>query len=217
MSKETKTTLLDAGLKTFCERGYNNSGIEAILSVAGVPKGSFYYYFGSKEDFGLQVINRFAENYALKLHASLSDESLSPLERLRAHYERAILTMEGDGDRCRMGCLVGTLSQEMAAQSEVFRTRLEEIFETWSCQLAVCLSDAQTLGEIPDHVDVREVAEFFVISWQGAILRAKSMRSTVPLRVFLNSMFGYVLHARVLTRDVLTATDPMPGSSSGLT
>lgn len=195
MSKDTKTTLLDVGLKTFVERGYNNSGLEAILSVAGVPKGSFYYYFGSKEDFGLQVINRFAEAYGLKLDESLSDESLSPIDRLRTHYERAILCLEGEG--CRQGCLIGTLSQEMAAQSEVFRTRLEEIFAAWADRLAICMTQAQADGEIPDYVDVRELAEFFVISWQGAILRAKNMRSTAPLRIFLNSMFGYVLHARV--------------------
>ncbi len=195
MSKDTKITLLDVGLKTFVERGYNNSGLEAILSVAGVPKGSFYHYFGSKEDFGLQVINRFAEAYRLKLDESLSDESLSPIERLRTHYERAILCLEEEG--CRQGCLIGTLSQEMAAQSEVFRTRLEEIFAAWADRLAICMTQAQADGEIPDYVDVRELAEFFVISWQGAILRAKNMRSTAPLRIFLNSMFGYVLHARV--------------------
>ena len=62
MSKEkTKDLLLEAGKKAFLQRGYNNSGIESIVQEAGVPKGSFYYYFASKEDFGMRVLDRFAE------------------------------------------------------------------------------------------------------------------------------------------------------------
>ena len=65
MSKETtKTILLEAGRRIFLEKGYTNSGIETILQAAGVPKGSFYYYFASKEDFGLQVLDRFAGEIA---------------------------------------------------------------------------------------------------------------------------------------------------------
>ena len=194
MSNDTKSILLETGLNTFVERGYTNSGLGDILHAAGVPKGSFYHYFQSKEDFGLQVINRFAESYSKKLEESLSAESLSPLERLHAHYVGAIARIENDG--CRKGCLIGTLSQEMSAQSEVLRTRLEEIFTAWADRLGTCLAEAQIAGEIPEHIDVRELAEFFLISWQGAILRAKTMRSTHPLRVFLNSMFSYVLHVR---------------------
>jgi TetR/AcrR family transcriptional repressor of nem operon len=192
MSKEnTKTVLLDAGKRIFCEKGYNNAGIEAILQAAGVPKGSFYYYFQSKEDFGLQVINRFAECYAAEMDRHLVDESVPPLERLRNLFESVVGRLESQ--HCRNGCLVGNLSQEMADQSETFRARLEEIFDDWRNRYADCLRQAQDAGEIPVQVDVRELAEFWLSSWQGAILRAKTMRSTAPLRTFLNIMFGSVL------------------------
>jgi TetR/AcrR family transcriptional repressor of nem operon len=192
MSKEnTKAALLEAGKRLFLEKGYNNAGIEAILHEAGVPKGSFYYYFENKEDFGLQVLNRFSECYNANIDQCLGDASVSPLERLRRYFESICERLESQ--QCRNGCLVGNLSQEMADQSEVFRARLEEIFEAWVDRYAACLEEARKSGEIPAHLDVHELAEFWLNSWQGAVLRAKTMRSTVPLRTFLNMMFGYVL------------------------
>ena len=90
MSKEkTKAVLLEAGKRVFLEKGYNHAGIEAILQAAGVPKGSFYYYFESKEDFGLQVLNSFAEGYNENFERDLGDMAVSPLERLRRYFEAA--------------------------------------------------------------------------------------------------------------------------------
>ena len=194
MSKEsTKTALLDAGKRVFLERGYNHSGIEAILQEAGVPKGSFYYYFDSKEDFGLQVINRCTQEYAAHLERFLGDRGLQPLDRLRHYFESIIQRLESQ--QCRNGCLVGNLSQELADQSEVFRARLEEVFEEWCGRYAACLEEAQRAGDIPAHLDARELAEFCLNSWQGSVLRAKAARNTAPLRVFLNVLFGQVLRA----------------------
>jgi len=195
MSKEkTRDLLLEAGKRTFLEKGYNNAGIESILQAAKVPKGSFYYYFESKEDFGLKVLNRFAECHEAHLDQTLGDASVPPLERLRRCFESVLARLESD--HCRKGCLVGNLSQEMADQNEVFRARLEEIFESWVDRYAECLSQARLAGEIDPDLDARELAEFWLNSWQGAVLRAKSMRSTAPLRTFLNVMFGPILQAR---------------------
>ena len=194
MSKEkTKDLLLEAGKKTFLEKGYNNSGIEAILQEAGVPKGSFYYYFGSKEDFGLRVLDRFAECIGERQERILGDESVPPLDRLRNYCE--VVSELFESDRCRKGCLVGNLSQEMADQSEIFRARLEEIFETWVDRYAKCLQEAQEAGEVAADLDAHDLAEFWLNSWQGAILRAKTMRSVAPLRTFLAVMFGNILQA----------------------
>jgi len=196
MSKEkTKTVLLEAGKRIFLEKGYNHAGIESILQAAGVPKGSFYYYFESKEDFGLQVLDSFAECYNENFERDLGDPSLSPLERLRRYFEAACERIQSQ--ECRTGCLAGNLSQEMAVQSEAFRARLEEIFEGWVNRYAELLGQAQQLGEIPPHLDVHDLAEFWLNSWQGAVLRAKTIRSARPLQTFLRVVFGPLLHARM--------------------
>ncbi len=195
MSKEkTKDLLLEAGRRTFLEKGYNNAGIESILQAVGVPKGSFYYYFESKEAFGLGVLDHFAECVDRLLDQTLGDTSVPPLQRLRNHFEATIGRIESD--ECRKGCLVGRLSQEMADQNEAFRARLEEIFEGWVDRYAECLKQAQETGDLLADLDVHELAEFWLNSWQGAMLRAKTMRSTAPLRTFLGVMFGPVLQGQ---------------------
>ena len=200
MSKEkTRDILLEAGRKTFLEKGYNNSGIESILQTANVPKGSFYYYFGSKEDFGLKVLERFASCVGEGLDRTLGDASVPPLDRIRNYCELIFDKLQSD--QCRKGCLVGNLSQEMADQNELFRSRLEEIFESWVDRYAKCFLEAQQAGDIAADLDVHELAEFWLNSWQGAMLRAKTMRSIAPLQTFLGLMFGTILQAPMRTSD----------------
>ena len=180
---QTKDVLLETGRRMFLERGYNHAGIECILQSAGVPKGSFYNYFESKEDFALQVIDRFAECHQAVLDEHLGRRSRRPIDRLRDYFLAIIEQLETDRN-CR-GCLIGQLSQELAEQSESFRERLEAIFERWVDRFAECLVQARAANELEIEPEVRPYAEFLLNSWQGALLRAKSTRSTAPLRTFL--------------------------------
>jgi TetR/AcrR family transcriptional repressor of nem operon len=187
----TKLILLETGRKLFLERGYANAGLELILQVASVPKGSFYHYFQSKEDFGLQVIEGFARGCEAWMDQTLGDRSLSPLDRLRRYFEGMVERLANQ--ECRNGCLVGRLSQEMADQSEAFRARLETIFSGWTARLADCLREARDAGQIAGDLDVDQVADVWMNGWQGAILRAKTARSAAPLTNFLDVMFNRVL------------------------
>lgn len=194
MAKEsTRDTLLEVGRKVFLERGFNHAGLETILQEAGVPKGSFYHYFESKEDFGLQVLERFVSRYDDELSRCLDDRSIGPLERLRRLGEATCERFEAQ--QCRNGCLVGTLSQELSAQSEPFRSRLEAAFQGWSDRIAECLGEAQAAGLISPRLEVCDLADFWLNGWQGAILRAKTIRSTRPMRTFLDVLFRLILEA----------------------
>ena len=192
--EKTKDILLDIGKRTFLERGYSNSGIETILQAAGVPKGSFYHYFESKEDFGLKVLDHFAECFDGLMRQTLGDESLSPIQRFRRYFEG--IADRFDEDQCRKGCLVGNLSQELADHSEAFRIKLEEIFRRWEDRYTECLQSARDQGEIAPILPARESAELWLNGWQGAMLRAKSSRSSAPLRNFLDVMFRHILRVQ---------------------
>src|SRR5256886_16555586 len=110
----TKAALVDAGLHIMLEKGYHHTGIQDVLQATGVPKGSFYYYFPSKEAFGQAVIAQFASAYLARLEQHLGDTTASPLTRLRRHHEDLRARFERRGRRG--GCLIGNLSQELADQ-----------------------------------------------------------------------------------------------------
>ena len=190
----TKEALLEAGTHIILEKGYNHMGIQEVLQAAGVPKGSFYYYFTSKADFGLQIIERFAAAYTRRLEQCLGDTTSSPLTRLRRHLEQSLARFENRG--CREGCLIGNLSQELADQSDVFRERLETVLTSWRERYARLFREAQEAGELRADLDPQGLADFYLNSFEGALLRAKVRKSMQPLRLFMTLMFDDVLRGR---------------------
>lgn len=189
----TRDLLLRAGLEILTEKGFSATGIEEILGRVGVPKGSFYHYFESKEAFGLQLIALYGEFFAKKLDRHFGNNALSPISRVHAFIDDAKDGMARF--EYRRGCLIGNLGQEMGALPESFRARLKETFEDWQSRLAVCLLEAQREGQLSPDVDVRQLAAFFWIGWEGAVLRAKLERAVTPLDVFTRFFFAGLLGA----------------------
>lgn len=188
---ETRELLLRAGLEVLTEKGFSATGIEEILGRVGVPKGSFYHYFGSKEVFGLDLIERYGVFFARKLDRHLGNPSLSPLSRMRAFVADATDGMARH--EFRRGCLIGNLGQEMGALPESFRARLKETFEDWQARFAACLREAQKAGEVAPEADAERLAVVFWIGWEGAVLRAKLERSAKPLELFADFFFASLL------------------------
>ena len=187
-SLETRELLLRAGLEVLTEKGFSSTGIDEILKRVGVPKGSFYHYFDSKEAFGAALIERYARYFAYKLERHFGDSSKQPLARLWAFVEDARTGMARH--EFRRGCLIGNLGQEMAALPESYRASLIAVFHDWESRLARCLEAAQHRGEIPAAVDCEQAAAFFWIGWEGAVSRAKLERSAKPLDVFALGFFA---------------------------
>jgi len=189
--KDTRTEIVRIGTDLISRQGYNATGIEAILKEAAVPKGSFYHYFRSKEDFGLAVIDHFAERFAQRLETFLQDEEVTPLNRIRNFLESGLAKVSQNS--CTRGCLIGNLGQEMADLNERFRERLDQVFAMWRARFAACLRDAQKRGELSGEMDAEAVACFILSGWEGAILRAKVMKLPQPMRDFLDVLFATTL------------------------
>lgn len=189
--------LIRVGREIVARRGFNATGLSDILSTAAVPKGSFYYYFESKEDFGLAIIEDFAIHYQEKLKDTIENMRVSPLARLNSYFEAGIAEMEAC--KCVNGCLIGNLAQEMSAQSEVFRDRINEILSGWETQFARCLESARKDGTIVSTANTTDLADFILSGWQGAILKAKVARSTAPMKTFVKMLFSTVFDSAFQT------------------
>ena len=164
------------------EKGYSATGLEEVLRSAGVPKGSFYHYFSSKDVFGAALIEAYATYFVRKLDRWLLDERTAPLQRIRNFVADARDGMARY--EFRRGCVVGNLGQEMSALPELFRDRLHGVLLDWQARTERCLREAQAVGEIAADADCAALAAFFWIGWEGAVLRAKLERSPEPLDLF---------------------------------
>ncbi len=186
----TRDTLIQVGAELIAEQGYHATGINAVLKASAVPKGSFYHYFSSKEDFGLAVIEAFADTYEQRLDELLDDDR-PPLERLQRFFAAGRADM-ADCDHSR-GCLIGNLGQELSARNALFRERLDGILKEWERRLAVCLEQARSAGDIAPDTDSEALASFILAGWQGALLRAKTLKSVTPMQHFEDILFARVL------------------------
>ena len=186
MTDSTKQRLLDAGLPMLLQHGYNDVGIQALLTATGTAKGSFYHHFKGKEDFALQVVDQYMQAVHAGLDACLGDEGRAPLERVRRFFE---VIQENYRKEGYMGCLLGGLGQELSGVSEVFRRKIEECFSGIAERMEACLEEARQRGDIPTGSDPRQMAGLLVDYWEGAALRSRLRRDAAPLNAMLDFYF----------------------------
>ncbi|MBE7635561.1 TetR family transcriptional regulator [Sneathiella sp. P13V-1] len=184
---DTKQRLIRHGTAVLTEKGFASTGIDQILKEAGIPKGSFYHYFDSKDDFGLAMVANYKQYFANRLDRFLLNKEKPALDRLQDFINDAKSGLERFD--FKRGCLVGNLGQELASLSDTFREPLEEIFQDWQCRVKACLDEAVIEGSMDNRLDTAEMAATFWIGWEGAILRSKLVRSTAPVDLFAKSFF----------------------------
>ena len=187
MTAPTKQKLLELGLGLLLKHGYSDLGITQLLELAGVPKGSFYHHFESKEDFGLQVIDLYMVNVHRVLDVAFGDKKVEPLQQIRNFFEMVSQGYQGDG---YLGCLLGGLGQELSGISPAFRTKVESCFNTIAEHFSRALEEARTRGQLRAGVEPRELAQLLVNCWEGAALRSRLQRRGDPLGEMLDFYFG---------------------------
>jgi TetR/AcrR family transcriptional regulator, transcriptional repressor for nem operon len=198
MGLSTKERLLEAGMAMLLERGYNDLGIQSLLERTGIPKGSFYHHFESKEDFALQVIDLYMTEVHQGLDMCLGDQSCPPLGRVRKFFELSREKYQREG---YLGCLLGGVGQELSGVNEVFRSKIEWCFSVIAYRIADCLQEAQRRGEISATADPAEMADVLLNCWEGAALRSRLRRDPAPLRDILDFYFESAMAA---SQDVVT-------------
>ena len=72
-SSGVRDTILDVGQRIMAGKGFSAVGLNEILVSAGVPKGSFYHYFGSKDAFGEALLARYFEAYLAEMDVTLRE------------------------------------------------------------------------------------------------------------------------------------------------
>ena len=188
-TSDAREKLLSAGRDLLARRGYTGVGVAEIAAAAHVPKGSFYYFFESKQALALAVIDEHWVEQEAQWRAVLGSDR-PPLERLRELFEAtaAVQRQSRDDAGVVTGCLFGNLTLELSAQDEAVRTRLQEVFEAQIDLVAEVIAVAQRDGTI--HVDdVRDAARSVVAQLEGLVLFAKLLNDPDQLqRMWLNSL-----------------------------
>jgi len=176
---DTKEVLIRRGIELLTERGMNAMSLDDLMKSVQVPKGSFYHYFANKEAFILEVLDAYELYFVKRLNRFLSQTDLSPLERLQNFVKDAGEKLQKyDFNR---GCILGNLGQEVSYLPPEIIARIESIFKVWEKMVSDCLHQSNSQYSV---ADCDEAAYQFWIGWEGAVLRARLVKSPSPLDAF---------------------------------
>lgn len=192
MARDTsKKSILREGARLIHAKGFNHTGLQEILSASGIPKGSFYFYFKSKDAFGLELVDYYWEFIEAMGEHHLSDNSIPPLVRLERFMDAYQQMFENMGLRC--GCPIGNLMQEMSDLSDPFRKKVSDIYTRMHGYIARIITEAKDRGELSADLDAGQTAQFILNSWEGAIMHMKLIKNIEPLRIFKDMVFHHIL------------------------
>ena len=186
----TREEIIRKGAELIHAQGYNATGIQQILQASGIPKGSFYFYFRSKEDFGLEIIDHFTSIISNIFMRYLSDSKMPPMRRLEKLFEYYESTFQKTGGS--RGCPIGNLSLELADGNDRLREHLKTVIETLISHIESCLQEAKRDKSIPAGLNTADAARFIFHGFEGAILHMKVVKSTEPFRTFRRYLREYL-------------------------
>lgn len=181
---QVREQLVRAGVALLTERGISATPLDDVLAATGMPKGSFYHHFGTKEAWVSETITAYGLYFERKLQRHFQAETTLPLARLQAFVADACQGMAKH--HFQRGCLVGNLGQEVSQLSDAQRQQLEAILQNWEALLAQCLDAAVAAGQLHPQAHTASLAHAFWVGWEGAILRARLCRSTSPMTCFFD-------------------------------
>jgi TetR/AcrR family transcriptional repressor of nem operon len=178
-ASDTRQHILVTARGIVVGKGFSAVGLSEILKAAGVPKGSFYHWFRSKEQFGEALIDHHFESYLRQVVACLGAPGRTSGQQLLDFFGQWHATQCGNNVQSR--CLVVKLSAEVCDLSEPMRAALERGIAQVLARLATCISEGITAGEFPHGPEPIDVAQQLYQQWLGATLLARVRRTDEPL------------------------------------
>jgi TetR/AcrR family transcriptional regulator, transcriptional repressor for nem operon len=175
--------IIRQGYKHMQKHGYYGTSIDDVLDSIQIPKGSFYYYFKSKEQFAVEVLDYYCQSVIKSIDKILLNSEISPRDRVLKMYSDYIDNYINKG-HFSYGNFAGKLAQEVGDKIPEIRQAAVQYFDHVRDTHILCLNEAKKAGEIGRGKDAGRIADFIIYSWEGAVMRMKASGNVKPLFVF---------------------------------
>ncbi len=177
--EENKTRLLEAGIALFSQRGYHGIGLKELLAQVKVPKGSFYNYFESKEDFAIQAITFYGDLLIDLLAVAARRDDRTALARFESVFDFLIKIYEEKN--YTDGCLVGDMATEVGDVSDLCRRTLDKTMDKFARSFQEFTDQGQADGSMRTDIAPEDLAAFCLDAWEGALIRMRLKKDKAPL------------------------------------
>jgi TetR/AcrR family transcriptional regulator, transcriptional repressor for nem operon len=190
MASPTKQKIVDAAMRLFAEKGYQATSIAEIARAAEANPGSIYFFFPTKQEILLAVLDTYSEGIEQMLLAPAWENVTDPIERIFALLERYrsfLLATE-----CRYGCPIGILALELHEPDPPVRERLAANFEKWTLAIEGCLHGAG--DRLPAGMNTRDLATFILTVMEGGVMQARTYRQPETFDASIRVLRHYFSH-----------------------
>ena len=178
--------LLEKGTEILWSKGYNATSVNDIVKAAGIPKGSFYFYFDSKEDFAVKAIQKYFDTNFTTIFDIIHDSNEpSPRKRLMNFHEFRLAVLR-DELGYTGGCMACNIGNEMSEHSEKIRNAIQAKEKVLIDNITEVIKAGQDAGEIDSSFDARDMASFIEDAGKGAMITMKETKSSYPVENHLN-------------------------------
>ncbi len=177
--------LIEKGIELLWSKGYNGTSVNDIVKAADVPKGSFYFYFKSKEDFVIKVIEKYFDCHFGPAKKILSNKLISPKQRLLDFHQYRYDMLKNEMEFTK-GCLACNIGTEMSDHNENIRQIIMVKEQLILSLITEVIKEAQDIGEINKTIKAEDMAAFIEDAGKGAMTTMKEMKSSYPIDNFMN-------------------------------
>jgi TetR/AcrR family transcriptional regulator, transcriptional repressor for nem operon len=187
MKNSTRDRLVEAARTLFWKHGYASTGIAQILKETDAKSGSLYYFFPTKEDLLLAVLEWYRENLWAQVIQPVFDRVTDPIERIFGvldAYRRGLLLTN-----YQHGCPIGNLSLELADSHPAARELLAVNFTGWRKVIEQCLTEAA--DRMPESLDREQLALFVLTTMEGAVMLARAYKHIEPYDAAVTQLRDY--------------------------
>ena len=182
-TSEVRSHILATGQRIMAGKGYSAVGLNEILTAAGVPKGSFYHYFGSKDAFGVAMLENYFDDYVAGIDRTMNEPGLTMAQRLMNYWAQWQAAQSFQD--CQGRCLAVKLGAEVADLSEPMRLAMRRGTEAIVGRLADAIAAGVVEGSLATSADPAQLARTLYQLWLGASVMVKIERGTEPFAAAL--------------------------------
>src|SRR6185436_17386406 len=172
MVSDTKQRIVGSAMRLFAERGYQATTIGEIARTAEANAGSIYFFFPTKQEILLAVLDMYCEGIEQMLLQPTWENVSDPIDCIFALLERyRSFLVETE---CRYGCPIGILALELHEPDPQVQQKLAANFEKWTSAIEQCLHHAEE--RLPADLDLRDLAIFILTTMEGGVMQARTYR-----------------------------------------
>lgn len=187
-----KEKLIDASLELMLTKGYGATSVDDLCQSAGVSKGSFYHFFGTKEDLGLALLDDYLSKSKIYFLGGPFTEEQDPIKKLFGFLRQTEASAE---ILWKDGCLLGNFAIELGLSHPAVRQKVSVIFTRITKGVADLFQPVSALHPDNAMLEADRLAEAYLAIIEGAIILSRAHddwsylhRSLVNFRVYIESV-----------------------------